>query len=126
MHYQLILLNNPSTHNFSKGLSSFVCMPKRRFSSITQQVSSVLHCPQLIVMQADDANLQEDLELLSFLKTNPVFKRAPVLVFTLNRSAGETLRYFEHGATTCMLMPAAPDEWVNIIHYIPAYWLSAA
>lgn len=126
MTYQLILLNKPSGHNFSKGLSSFVCLPKNNFKSIVQQVPSVINAPQLIVMQADDETLHGDLELLSFLRLNPVFKNAPILVFTLSRTANETLRYFEHGATTCMLMPGAPQEWVNIINYIPAYWLEAA
>ena len=126
MNYQLILLNKPSRHNFSKGLSSFVCLPKNEFNAIALQASAVLNSPQLIVMQADDETLQEDLQLLSLLRSNPVFKDAPILVFTLSRTANETLRYFEHGATTCMLMPGAPQEWVNIINYIPVYWLEAA
>lgn len=126
MNYQLILLNKPSRHNFSKGLSSFVCMPKNDFKAIVQGASSVVTSPQLIVMQANDEALQEDLEILSLLRSSPLFKDAPILVFTLSRTANETLRYFEHGATTCMLMPGAPQEWVNIINYIPAYWLEAA
>ena len=126
MNYQLILLNNPSRHNFSKGLSSFVCLSKDFFTEITKQSSSVLNSPQLIVMQTGDDTLHEDLALLNLLRSTPVFKNAPILVFTLSRRANDTLQYFENGATTCMLMPGAPQEWVNIIKYIPAYWLDAA
>lgn len=103
-----------------------MCMPKNDFKAIVQGASSVVTSPQLIVMQANDEALQEDLEILSLLRSSPLFKDAPILVFTLSRTANETLRYFEHGATTCMLMPGAPQEWVNIINYIPAYWLEAA
>jgi hypothetical protein len=126
MSYQLILLNNSSRHNFSKGLSSYVCLSKDYFTEITQQASSLLNSPQLIVMQANEDSLQEDLGLLDLLRSTELFKNAPVLVFTLSHTATETLLYFEHGATTCMLMPGAPQEWVNIINYIPAYWLEAA
>jgi len=126
MNYQLLLLSNPSTHNFSKGLSSFVSISKQKFAGLVQQTNCVLSCPELIVMQADATSVDKDLELLACIKANPLFKHAPVLVFTLNGTAYETMRYFEYGATTCMLTPAAPQEWVNIINCIPAYWQTAA
>lgn len=126
MKYQLLLLSNPSTHNFSNGLSSFVSISKQKFANIVLPSNCVLAYPEVIVMQASDTHMDEDLLLLSAIKSNPVLKNSPILVFTINGAAHQTMRYFQHGATTCMLTPVAPQEWVNIIKCIPAYWQPAA
>ncbi len=126
MKYQLILLNNPSRHHFTKALSSFVCMDKPQFGGLIQFSSSVLVPPDLIVMQADSENLEDDLRLLTRLKCNPVFKEVPVIIFSLHHTVTESMRYFSHGAATCILMPVPPEDWASIVNYIPAYWLQAA
>ncbi|HVX48532.1 MAG TPA: hypothetical protein VHB48_00190 [Chitinophagaceae bacterium] len=126
MNYQLILLNNPPVYELSKRFSAFVCMNKQDFKPVAENIQSILHTPQMIIMQADSNQLQNDLELLLLLKTNPLFKNAPVIMFTLDRTADDTSLYFNYGAVTCVVMPAPPHEWTNIIHYIPAYWLDAA
>ena len=126
MKYQIILLNNSSGQHSTKALSSFVCMDKHQFGGLIQFSSSVLASPGLIVMQADNNNLESDLQLLTQLKCNPLFKEVPVIIFSLQHTVTESMRYFSHGAATCILMPVPPEDWASIVNYIPAYWLQAA
>jgi hypothetical protein len=125
MPYQLIILNHPSKNEFSKGLSSFVFLHKQSVPAI-MEYSGIYSAPDFIIMEGNTDNIQQDLEILRLLKANPVFANVPLLIFTSVSSTEATLRYFEYGATTCMVLPAAGDEWVNIIRHIPEYWHDAA
>ena len=122
----LILLNSVSDNPLLKGISPFTFLKKDDVNEAILQSPLIYDTPAFIVFEENPTNRQEDIDIITHLKANPVFASAPLLILTAKQNAEETLVYFEHGATTCVLKPAAADELLNIINSIPAYWQEAA
>jgi DNA-binding NarL/FixJ family response regulator len=119
----LIVLNTASDSNLLKNISPFTFLKKE---DVIIQSHLIYNAPAFIIFEENAQNRKKDIDIITLLKGNPVFAAVPLLILTTKQTAEETLVYFEHGATTCVLKPTAADEWLNIINNMPAYWQEAA
>ncbi len=122
----LVLLNSASDNPVLKGISPFTFIKKDDVNNAITQSTLTHDAPAFIVFEENAQNRKDDIDIITQLKGNPVFASVPLLILTTKQTAEETLVYFEHGATTCVLKPAAADEWLNIINNMPVYWQEAA
>ncbi len=125
MKYQLIFLNRMSKYLFAHHISPFVFVHKKNFKDNLAAVG-IYEIPEAIILEADENNCQNDFAILHLLRSHPIFKSCPLLVFTRKLEATNVLEYFEHGATTCVLKPIQGKEWFNVIENIQLYREDAA
>lgn len=123
----ILLLNSPSAKQFTEDFSPFIYVEKNTFKNTRGLAPAIQNgAPGFIILEESKADQQQDIDIIMLLKSNPVYAKVPLLVLTSKHTAAETLLYFEMGVTTCVLAPAAADEWLNIIKNISAYWQEAA
>ncbi len=123
----ILLLNSPSAKQFTENFSPFIYVEKNAFKYTCGQAPALQNeAPRFIILEENKTDPQQDIDIIILLKSNPLYATVPLLVLTSKHTAQETLLYFEMGVTTCVLVPAAADEWLNIIKNISAYWQEAA
>lgn len=123
----ILLLNSPSAKQFTEDFSPFIYVEKTTFKHSRGQAPALQNeAPGFIILEESKADHQQDIDIIMLLKSNPVYAKVPLLVLTAKHTAEETLLYFKMGVTTCVLIPATADEWLNIIKNISAYWQEAA
>ena len=65
-------------------------------------------------------------EALREIKTHPVFKKIPVIVFTTTKNENEIRRCYELGANTYIVKPVSFDALIKVIEGIRSYWFQMA
>lgn len=65
-------------------------------------------------------------EVLKEMKSNPLFKKIPVIVFTTTKNETEIQRCYELGANTYVVKPVSFDMLLKVVQYIKDYWFSTA
>ncbi|HYG04128.1 MAG TPA: response regulator [Chryseosolibacter sp.] len=79
--------------------------------------------PELILL---DLNMpkKNGKETLNELKTHPLYKKIPVIVYTTTRNEAEIKACYEIGANTYIVKPSTFDEVKSVVANIRNYWLS--
>ena len=65
-------------------------------------------------------------EVLKELKTHPVFKKIPVIVFTTTKNEIEIKRCYELGANSYVVKPISFDALLKVVENIRSYWFQTA
>lgn len=63
------------------------------------------------------------LEILQWIRSQPVLKRLVVIVFTASNQGCEVNRAYEMGANSYLVKPVELEALVQIVNGICAYWL---
>jgi CheY-like chemotaxis protein len=65
-------------------------------------------------------------EVLKELKSHPVFKKIPVIVFTTTKNEIEIKRCYELGANSYVIKPISFDALLKVVENIRSYWFQTA
>lgn len=65
-------------------------------------------------------------EVLKNIKSNPDFKKIPVVIFSTTKNQLEVQRCYDLGANTYIVKPVNFDSLVQAIDNIHSYWLKTA
>jgi len=65
-------------------------------------------------------------EVLKELKSHPVFKKIPVIVFTTTKNEIEIKRCYELGANSYVVKPISFDALLKVVENIRSYWFQTA
>jgi CheY-like chemotaxis protein len=65
-------------------------------------------------------------EVLKMMKTNDVYRKIPVIVFSTTKNQLEVKRCYDLGANTYIVKPVSYDTLVETIREICAYWFNTA
>jgi CheY-like chemotaxis protein len=63
-------------------------------------------------------------EALQELKTHPLFKSIPVIVYTTTKNEQEIRRCYELGANSYVVKPARFEALLKVVEDIRSYWLN--
>jgi CheY-like chemotaxis protein len=63
------------------------------------------------------------LELLSWIRVHPEFKRLPVTILTSSRHERDINQAYETGANSYLVKPVGFDALVDMVKLINAYWI---
>lgn len=77
--------------------------------------------PQLILL---DLNMpKEDGKLiLQLLKSNPIFKMIPIIIFSTSNREDDVKQSYQMGANGYIIKPSIFTEWVNVMEQIGRFW----
>jgi len=64
------------------------------------------------------------LELLSWLRQQPVLRRLPVIALTRPETAGELNRAYELGCNSCLIKPTSFNTLLVMMQGVVQYWLT--
>ena len=79
--------------------------------------------PSLVLMDLKMPRMH-GLEVLAWIRTQPVLKRLVVIVLTASNQASEVNRAYELGANSYLVKPVELEALVELVKGIGAYWLS--
>jgi CheY-like chemotaxis protein len=65
-------------------------------------------------------------EVLKELKSHPVFKKIPVIVFTTTKNEIEIKRCYELGANSYVVKPISFDALLKVVENIRSFWFQTA
>jgi CheY-like chemotaxis protein len=65
-------------------------------------------------------------EVLKELKSHPVFKKIPVIVFTTTKNEIEIKRCYELGANSYVIKPISFDALLKVVENIRSFWFQTA
>ena len=65
-------------------------------------------------------------ETLIEIKTNPQFKKIPVIIFTTTKNESEIKRCYELGANTYIVKPHNYDDLLRVLSELRKYWFGIA
>ena len=83
------------------------------------------HFPDLILL---DLNMpkKDGRETLKELKSHPIFKVIPVVVFTTTIKDSEIIKCYDLGANTYITKPASYQSLLGVLEIIRKYWLTTS
>lgn len=65
-------------------------------------------------------------EALAQIKSHPVYRKVPVVIYTTTRDAAEVRRCYELGANNYIVKPSSFDSMVEIVTSLFDYWIATA
>ena len=94
-------------------------------NNILDNKSAYSNFPAFILL---DLNMpkKDGREVLREIKSHPIFKKIPVIVFTTTKSEHEIRRCYELGANTYVVKPVSFDALIQVVDGIRNYWLQTA
>src|SRR5262249_13736513 len=94
-------------------------------TNYTQNSSDDKALPGFILL---DLNMpkKDGREVLKELKSHPVFKKIPVIVFTTTKNEIEIKRCYELGANSYVVKPLTFDDLLMVVENIRSYWFKTA
>lgn len=63
------------------------------------------------------------LEVLAWLRAQPMLRRLPVVILTSSREHGDINRAYELGANSYLVKPGSLQEWQVLVTLIHGYWM---
>jgi CheY-like chemotaxis protein len=63
------------------------------------------------------------LELLQWVRAQPLLKRIPFILFSSSIQASDVNRAYDHGVSSYLLKPAALDDLVQMLYLVTRYWM---
>ena len=63
------------------------------------------------------------LEVLEFVKTQPMIKRIPIIVLTSSKDSSDVNKAYELGVNSYLVKPVKFDKMVEIMSSIRLYWI---
>ncbi len=86
---------------------------------------NLIHYPRFVLL---DLNMpkKDGREVLREIKSNPMLKKIPVIVFTTTKNENEIKRCYELGANTYIIKPVSFDALLDVVDSIRSYWLHTA
>lgn len=64
------------------------------------------------------------LEVLAWLRAQPVMGRLPVVMLTGSRETADVNRAYELGANSYVVKPGSPEEYLDVAHALGLYWFA--
>jgi two-component system response regulator len=89
----------------------------------TQEGGSIY--PRFIMLDLNMPKM-DGREVLRNIKTNEVFRKIPVIIFSTTKNQLEVKRCYDLGANTYIVKPVNFDMLVETIQHIRTYWLQTA
>jgi chemotaxis family two-component system response regulator Rcp1 len=79
--------------------------------------------PDLVVL---DLNIpkRNGFEVLELIKSDPQFKRIPVIILTSSKADGDVLRCYNSYANSYVTKPVDFDKYFSVVEVIDEFWLS--
>jgi two-component system, chemotaxis family, response regulator Rcp1 len=79
--------------------------------------------PDLVVL---DLNIprRNGFEVLDLIKSDPQFKRIPVIILTSSKAEADVLKCYNSHANAYVTKPGDFDRYVNVVKIIDEFWLS--
>lgn len=79
--------------------------------------------PGLILL---DLNMpkKDGREVLKEIKTNPVFRRIPIVVLTTSKADDDIARTYELGVNSFVVKPATFEQLVEVMKMLTKYWFN--
>ena len=81
--------------------------------------------PKLIILDLNMPKM-DGREVLKKIKTNDIFKKIPVVVFSTTKNQIEVQRCYDLGANTYIVKPVSYDILVETIREVCTYWFKTA
>ena len=81
--------------------------------------------PDLILLDINMPN-KNGFEVLAELKSDPVLRRLPVVVFSTSDSQEDIERAYEEGASSFITKPVTLDDLTHVLIRIAEYWTETA
>lgn len=98
-----------------------------RFALDGQELMEIIQqeIPSLLIL---DLNLprKDGREVLRDLKSNPAYRKIPVVVLTTSNSQAEVEKCYDLGANSFVVKPDSYIELVNIVRCIKEFWMETA
>ncbi len=81
--------------------------------------------PHLVLL---DLNLprKDGRSVLADVKSDPVLRRIPVVIFSSSRASPDIERCYELGANSYVSKPATLGEWISTVKLVKEYWIGCA
>lgn len=94
-------------------------------NNVLDNKSAYSNFPAFILL---DLNMpkKDGREALREIKSHPIFKKIPVIVFTTTKSEHEIRRCYELGANTYVVKPVSFEALIQVVDGIRNYWLQTA
>lgn len=94
-------------------------------NNILDNKSEYTNFPAFVLL---DLNMpkKDGREALREIKTHPIFKKIPVIVFTTTKSEHEIRRCYELGANTYVVKPVSFEALIQVVDGVRNYWLQTA
>jgi len=86
---------------------------------------SILHFPNFILLDLNMPKMDGRQALLE-IKTDPAYRKIPIIVFSTTKNEDEINRCYELGANTYIVKPSSYKDFLITIGTITDYWLKSA
>jgi two-component system, chemotaxis family, response regulator Rcp1 len=75
-----------------------------------------------------DLNLprKDGVSVLADMKSNPVLRRIPVVIFSTSQAPKDVERCYELGANSYVTKPPTLSEWVSAVKLLNDFWIGCA
>ena len=91
-------------------------------STIENTASDKSEKPHLIIFNVD--NLDDDCKnILTFIKTDKILKRIPVLIFSSRDDNSSIETAFQYKVNSYLIKPTDSDEFAKVVYEVANYWL---
>lgn len=84
-----------------------------------------LNYPKFILLDLNMPKM-DGREVLKKIKSNDMFRKIPVIIFSTTKNQMEVKRCYDLGANTYVVKPVSYDTLVETIRNICAYWFNTA
>jgi CheY-like chemotaxis protein len=78
--------------------------------------------PRIIVLDLKMPR-RSGLEVLEWLRTQPAWRRMPVIVFTSSRESSDIAKAYALGVNSYLVKPVSFDAWKEMIRTMHHYWM---
>ena len=97
----------------------------RFLNQLLEQPADDKQFPRFILL---DLNMpkKNGKETLSEIKSHPIWKTIPVIVYTTTKSEAEILKCYELGANTYIVKPARFEMLLQVVEDLRKYWFETA
>ena len=90
-----------------------------------EKKNGILNYPKFIILDLNMPKM-DGREVLKRLKTNEVYKKIPVIVFSTTKNQIEVNRCYDLGANTYVIKPMSYNTLVDTVKQICNYWFKIA
>ena len=87
--------------------------------------NGILNYPKFIILDLNMPKM-DGREVLKTLKTNEVYRKIPVIVFSTTKNQMEVNRCYDLGANTYVIKPMSYNTLVDTVRQICNYWFKIA
>jgi CheY-like chemotaxis protein len=77
--------------------------------------------PQLILLDLNMPKVDGKV-ILQLLKSDPVYKMIPVIIFSTSNRGDDIKQSYQMGANGYIIKPSVFTEWVNVMEQIGRFW----